>query len=922
MSNDASGNSGTSAAPFDTLAQAEAASGANHTVFVFDGDDTAAGYGGDGYAMNAGERLIGEHEGLAVDPDGGGPLSSDNLYPENAGARPTLTATNADVIDLDDGNEVRGFSIDPAGTGGGIAGGAGDTGGGTIDDVTILDGGTAGAQAGLELNGTAGTFNVTELVVTNKATGVLLTNAGTTDFGTTTITSAGGPGLSATGTNMSTSQFDTIMASGSGTGGVNLDGTTGTTVLGDGSGTDLSLTTTSGAQAAFRLNNAGSVTVAAAGTDNVSAAGGPAINVTGTSGITLDFDDVDSTNSAGAGVNIAGLGSGTFTANDSSTISNAAGIDFDLDGGAGAITYDGTISDDVGQLVRVANTGGGIKDFNGNITDGGDGDGSGVSLTSNSGATIRFDGGLTLATGANSAFSATGPGPAATSGGTVAVTDPAGAPNNTLATTSGTALNIANTTIHAAGATFQSIAANGAANGIVLNNTGASGGLTVTGSGSTAQGGDNSGGTIQSTGHGISLTSTTGPSFRNMRLLNTGDSGVNGTQVSGFSFTDGTITGAGDASDENSITFDDSLTNANLTGAVAITNNVISQTEAEGVDIHNFAGTISNANVSGNALSDTGDVATPGSAVTLIASGQPTTAASITRAAISNNTIADFRAGVGIQVRGGNVNAGGPAGNAGIAGSATDVIAITGNLMNGGSGGIGNQPDRFVTAGASGIGQGNFDVSGNGTAGNRLRNIDCIAIELQADGPANVTTTVQNNFINANSAVGCAGIAVGTDDPADLGAGTHSTLISGNNVMGTDGPGIFPIVRDSGSTMTARVLNNTVAAPITTNAARAGIRVDSGSAAGDTTLCLELSGNTTAGSTNTGTATTSPGINLRKQGTDPAVNTFGIEGMAATASPGVENYINGLNTSTGGTFGVGGTALLSAASGFTTCNAP
>jgi hypothetical protein len=124
--------------------------------------------------------------------------------------------------------------------------------------------------------------------------------------------------------------------------------------------------------------------------------------------------------------------------------------------------------------------------------------------------------------------------------------------------------------------------------------------------------------------------------------------------------------------------------------------------------------------------------------------------------------------------------------------------------------------------------------------------------------------------------------------------------------MGTDGPGIFPIVRDSGSTMIARVINNTAAA-LATNAARAGIRVDSGSASGDTTMCLEISGNTTAGGTNSGTATTSPGINLRKQGTDPAVNTFGIEGMAATASPGVENFVNGLNTSTSGTFGVGGT---------------
>jgi hypothetical protein len=124
--------------------------------------------------------------------------------------------------------------------------------------------------------------------------------------------------------------------------------------------------------------------------------------------------------------------------------------------------------------------------------------------------------------------------------------------------------------------------------------------------------------------------------------------------------------------------------------------------------------------------------------------------------------------------------------------------------------------------------------------------------------------------------------------------------------------------------MTARVINNTVAAPITTSAARAGIRVDSGSATGDTTLCLEISGNTTAGSTNSGTGTTSPGINLRKQGTDPAVNTFGIEGLAPspTGTPNVENQVNSLNTSTSGTFGVGGTALLSAQTGFTSCTAP
>jgi hypothetical protein len=491
-------------------------------------------------------------------------------------------------------------------------------------------------------------------------------------------------------------------------------------------------------------------------------------------------------------------------------------------------------------------------------------------------------------------------------------------------------VNVVNTTIGSSGLTFRSVAANGAASGIVLNNTGASGSLAVTGAGSTDQGGDNSGGTIQSTtGHGISLVSTTGPSFNNVRLLNTGDSGVNGTQVSGFSFTNGTITGAGDASDENSITFDDNLgAPANLTGAVAITNNVISQTEAEGVDIETYAGTISSANISNNAISDTGDVATPGSAVVLVVNSTTTTAGGLTSASLSNNTITDFRAGAGFVVQANqDPTANGPGVTLGVSGDATKLVSVTGNLMNGGNAGVGNQPDRFITSALNGNGTMNLDVSNNGTAANPISHIDGLGIELSNFGPGTATITANNNRLALGNAVGSAGLNVGCDadsNAATADNGTTSATVSGNNISLTDGPGIFNIARGSNCTLINRIVNNTVAAPNTTNAARAGIRVDSGSAVGDNTLCLEISGNTTAGSTNTATSTTSPGINLRKQGTDPAVNDFGIEGLSPspTGTPTVENHVNSLNTSTSGTFGVGGTALLSAASGFTSCNAP
>ena len=99
---------------------------------------------------------------------------------------------------------------------------------------------------------------------------------------------------------------------------------------------------------------------------------------------------------------------------------------------------------------------------------------------------------MNLSTGANPAFTATG-------GGTVTATQNNTSIVNTLTTTTGTALNVANTTIGAAGLTFRSISANGAANGIVLNTTGASGGLTVTGNGVACTPADTtcSGGTLQ-----------------------------------------------------------------------------------------------------------------------------------------------------------------------------------------------------------------------------------------------------------------------------------------------------------------------------------------------------------------------------------------------------------------------------------------
>jgi hypothetical protein len=126
--------------------------------------------------------------------------------------------------------------------------------------------------------------------------------------------------------------------------------------------------------------------------------------------------------------------------------------------------------------------------------------------------------------------------------------------------------------------------------------------------------------------------------------------------------------------------------------------------------------------------------------------------------------------------------------------------------------------------------------------------------------------------------------------------------------MNTDGNGILLVAREATGSLKTSVKNNTVAAPL--GGVRPGIRLDAGSAVGDNDICLDISGNTSAGSGG------SQGIGLRKQGTSTTVNAFGVEGMAATATPGVESFVAGLNPAGNGVL------LISATSGFTNCNLP
>ena len=931
--NNAAGGDGRSSNAFDSIAAFNAATtNDGDIIFIFEGNTGTTPLTGS-ISLRNGQKLWGQ--GIALDVPGFGT----SLV--NATNKPRLRTTTAstDVVSVPAtaGNrtnvEIRGLDLQATGaTSNAIdvtASGANNVG------VTINTNNVRGATAeGIDVNaGSTGTATIAihDNTLTANGTAINITRtAGTlviTALGNNTISgNSNGNGIVVTGP----ATFDATPGGG-------LDPVSGgNTSIGDpgnaigGAGLSLGSVTgvlnfndldvfagTSGVVIAGTgafTGAAGTRVTVPSGMSIIQAGNGPGVDV---SNVTLDLQLVTLTVSASptTGVSLVNVSDASvaptgafFSAGSGSTIANVTGTDFNVDGGNATISYAGSINNTAGRSVSVQNRTGDSVTFTSTstITD----NGTGIQVNANAaGAVTDFLGTLTMSTGANAAF-------AATSGGTLRVMGTA----NTIATTTGVALNVTNTTIGAGGSApdtglrFRSIsagtAASGPANGIVLNNTGALGSLTVTGTG-----GAGSGGTIRrTTSHGVSLTSTLSPSFTSMTIQNTGGSGVKGTQVTNFTFVNGSIDNSGTALgvDESNIAFNTSSggTENNLSGTLTVTGNTLTNAYYHGVDIFNYNGTLSDVNISNNTITSAASTAnSKGSGIRLIAFGSASTVANVTKATISNNIVSNFPSGAGIQAQGGNANAAGAAGVFGTVGSGSNIIAITGNRIAGASAGnrIGTQA---ILAVVNGKGQGNFDISDNGTVANPITNITGTAIAQSSLGSAVVTSIIDNNVIVANNLVGANGIGAGTSQTfSSADTPSLTVTITGNTISRTDGNGILATARDATGILRAKIQNNTVAAPL--GGVRPGIRVDAGNGVSlDDSVCLNISGNTSAGSGG------SQGIGLRKQGAVSTTNDFGVNGMAATSTPGVEAYVNGLNPAGGSTL------LISATSGFSNCSLP
>lgn len=812
--------------------------------------------------------------------------------------------------------------------------------------------------------------------------GVSLQNnsAGTRSFGTLGITGgsgigfqhfAGGGAVSVSGATIITNPASAGMSIQNANAGISFAGVTvnknstaatGVALGNNGANTigfgGLSVTTSNGvgvnaAASAGTTVNFGALTITSAGSGlvtrtgtysapsgSIAASGGAAIDADGTAfGITLAT--VSSTGSSAQGITLTGT-SGTLTMNGGS-ISGPTGTAFHGSGALGTVNYAGSVAKtSAGRLIDLDGAGAATLTLSGNLSCTGTcGSGAthagirinarnagtytmsgsaktisssaanaGVSLTGNGGATMAFsNGGLAVTTTTGNAFHATG-------GGTVSVQ---GA-GNTLTSGVGIALNVLNTNIGAGGLNFQRISATGGSSGIFLNNTGGAGSLVVTGDGGVCTSAATcTGGAIQNmSSHGIWLQATTGPSLTHVFVNNTGHHGIGGTEVNGFSLTNSVVSNSGTSLVPNRANVGFNVTAAgterNLHGTVTITGNTLTNSQYQGIEIFNFNGTIDFAEISNNTLtSSTSAASSQGPGISLIAYGSAGTVAHVTRANINNNVVNNFPGGVGIQAQGGNANAVGSPGTFGVPGHATNIINITGNRVVGASPAnrIGGEA---IVALVGGHGQGNFNVANNGTVANPLANMTGIGISNSTFGLAITTSSIDNNVVVANNSFAAQGVGGGlapTFGVADLPDMTMT--VSNNSLSQIDGNGILLVARDTNGTLRARVMNNSVAAPL--SGVRQGIRIDSGNAGPgeNDTVCLNIAGNTSAPSVGFPAAL---GIGLRKQGADPDVFRFGVHGMAATGTPGVEAYVNGLNPSGGGTL------LISAENGFTSCNLP
>lgn len=344
--------------------------------------------------------------------------------------------------------------------------------------------------------------------------------------------------------------------------------------------------------------------------------------VDATNGTGLQFDNADGTyrfndavvlNGGDAGVDIVNGSSGTFSFASDSEITNATGDEFVITNSNANVDYNGTITNNSGNAVRIENNTGGTVTFDGQVTD----TDQGILVQNNTGGSFSFGGGVDLDTGANDAVTllnnsgttlsfsdmdintTTGDGFVATNSEGVQVLGL----GNTITTTTGVGLNMNDVVVSNAGMTIDSVSVDGATSGIIMNDV--TGGLVLIGVGATTAG---DGGSIQNTtGDGVQLTNVENVSLNFLEIDTTGGAGVSINHNAGFAEQSTVIVSGSEITGTTSEGIVLNGGNANDL-SVTVSDNTVNNTGGENVAL-NINGVANNADliVTGNTLDNNSD---------------------------------------------------------------------------------------------------------------------------------------------------------------------------------------------------------------------------------------------------------------------------------------------------------------------------
>jgi hypothetical protein len=539
------------------------------------------------------------------------------------------------------------------------------------------------------------------------------------------------------------------------------------------------------------------------GTGSLSGNTGVSFLATGTLG-TTSYGGTITKASNGNLVEISGAATGTVTlSGDLNCTSACDGIDV-VNRGAGTVTFSGA--------TKMLNTGASAA----------------VNLDNNDAATMDFSGGgLSINTTSGMGFNAIN--------GASAITIGTGANPNTIASTTGIALNVVGSTIGATGMNFRSISASGGPNGIVLDDTGSNGGLSVSGDGSDVTlGGNSTGGTLSgmvgadgaNAGSAIFLRSTSNVVLRRMTINGTNQNfGIRGFQVNGFTLEHATVSGNSGTSGsfdnygEGAIMFGDDASPATngLTGSATIGNSVISGGRARNLSIVNTAGTLNRISVTNStfgALQNTGDA---GDSLSFEARN----AGTVLNATVTGST---FTSSAGDLVE-----------FVGQTGTTMDVIANNNTLSNNHAGNV--------------IGGGGITIASQGVSS--FNHTDVTARDAHGTGMTLFKGSAGTSFVGRvdNTDIGVTGVASSGSASGNgvllsaSGAGTITLALVDSQILGYEGnAGLFADNTDGTYDLNLTLTGNRVAEP--GGGAFAGLALAAGapSSADDIDVCAQIGG--------------------------------------------------------------------------------